>query len=360
MSKELPQPQQSEEVDLGQLFKLIGNAFDRLFKFIGSVFIGIYKLILILMLHFYKRFIWYVGAVFLGLVIGVILDRKSDQLYGANMYIETNFDSARQVYENIRQFHQLAKIDKDTLQLAEYLKISPNEAAKLKGFYVQPDVDENYIMELYSKFYNSLDSISQLTMVYDDYKKSLNSYNYKTHIIGVASTDKFIYKKIQDVFVKEISDNEYLKELAKVNQQILKKRDTVLLQQVQKTDSLASQYLKIRINESNKTPLSGAGTNLYMGNAEQNSLIVDESKILQQRLRYEDQRREIDSALVKQQNIVNVVSGFPSTGYDITEWHEKKTYILPMLLFSITLVVFGLKDLGNYLKHQQTHLNYRK
>ena len=40
MSKDLPQPpqNQSDEVDLGQLFKLIGNAFDRFFKFIGSVF----------------------------------------------------------------------------------------------------------------------------------------------------------------------------------------------------------------------------------------------------------------------------------------------------------------------------------
>ena len=30
--------QPSEEVDLGQLFKMIGNAFQRLFQFIGSIF----------------------------------------------------------------------------------------------------------------------------------------------------------------------------------------------------------------------------------------------------------------------------------------------------------------------------------
>ena len=38
MSNDLPKPQQSEEVDLGQLFKLIGNAFDRFFRFIGNIF----------------------------------------------------------------------------------------------------------------------------------------------------------------------------------------------------------------------------------------------------------------------------------------------------------------------------------
>ena len=70
MSKDLPQPQQSEEVDLGQLFKLIGNAFDRLFRFIGSIFIGIYKVILTLLIHFYNRLIWYVGAVIIGFITG--------------------------------------------------------------------------------------------------------------------------------------------------------------------------------------------------------------------------------------------------------------------------------------------------
>ena len=37
MSNKLPEQPNSEEVDLGQLFKLIGNAFNRFFKFIGSI-----------------------------------------------------------------------------------------------------------------------------------------------------------------------------------------------------------------------------------------------------------------------------------------------------------------------------------
>ena len=35
MSKDLQQEPQSEEVDLGQLFKIIGNAFQRFFDFIS-------------------------------------------------------------------------------------------------------------------------------------------------------------------------------------------------------------------------------------------------------------------------------------------------------------------------------------
>ncbi|MDC1365395.1 hypothetical protein N8258_03130, partial [Algibacter sp.] len=173
MSKDLQQEPQSEEVDLGQLFKLIGNAFQRFFDFIASIFKGAYKVILLLLIHIYKRIVWYAGALFIGVVVGFIVDKTSDKMYGANMFIETNFNSARQVYENVKQFHQLAYIDKDTLELAKRLNISPSEASKLKGFYLEPDLDENQMAQMYSAFYVRLDSLSRVTMTFDIYKESL-------------------------------------------------------------------------------------------------------------------------------------------------------------------------------------------
>lgn len=267
MSKELPQPQQSEEVDLGQLFKLIGNAFDRFFKFIANIFTVIYKFIISILIHFYKRLLWYVGAVVLGLVLGFVIDSYSKKSYGANMYIETNFNSARQVYENVRQFHQLAKIDKDSVELAKKLSISPGLASNLKGFYIEPDKDENEIAEMYSRFYERLDSISRLDMTYDRYRESLTPYNFKVHKIGVTATDKHIFKKIEKAFVEEISSNEYLNQLLETRLKILAKKDQTLQKQIQQTDSLAKEYLKIRINESQKEPVANSGTNLYLGDA---------------------------------------------------------------------------------------------
>lgn len=352
MSKELPQPQPSEEVDLGQLFKLIGNAFDRFFKFIASIFIGVYKVVLLLLIHFYKRMIWYAAAIIIGVVVGFVIDKSSDKLYGANMFIETNFNSARQVYENIKQFQQLANIDKDSLQLASRLNISVSEASKLKGFYIEQDVDENTIAEMYSEFYTKLDSISRLEMTYDRYKESLTSYNFDIHRIGVASTDKSIYKKIEKAFVQQISENTYLNELVEVNKINLDKKDEALLKQVQKTDSLVNEYLKIRINESNKELVPGSGTNLYMGDAESSNLIVDESKIIEKRLELEAQRRQVNQDKVEQQSAVNVLAGFPQSGYDIREWYDKMKFLIPVILFSITLLVFAFLGLGKYLDKQ--------
>ncbi len=75
---------------------------------------------------------WYTGSVVIGVIIGFFMDENSNELYSANMFIQTNFNSARQVYENVKQFHQLANIDRGTLELAKKLNISTEEASKLK------------------------------------------------------------------------------------------------------------------------------------------------------------------------------------------------------------------------------------
>jgi len=54
MNENQPKEQPSEEVDLGQLFKLIGRAFDRLFRSFGKI---LYKLFLafVWLVFFIKR-----------------------------------------------------------------------------------------------------------------------------------------------------------------------------------------------------------------------------------------------------------------------------------------------------------------
>ena len=352
MSKDLQQEPQSEEVDLGQLFKIIGNAFQRFFDFIASIFKGAYKVILLLLIHIYKRIVWYAGALFIGVVVGFIVDKTSDKMYGANMFIQTNFNSARQVYENVKQFHQLAYEDKDTLELAKRLNISPAEASHLKGFYLEPDLDENEMAEMYSNFYIRLDSLSRVTMTFDLYKESLTPYNYTIHKLGVASTDKSIYKKIEDAFTLQLSNNEYLKELVSVNRQNLVKEEQTLSQQVEKTDSLVQEYLKIRVNQSEKELIPGSGTNLYMGDAESSNLIVDESIVIEKRLALERQKRRINLYLVEQKNVVNVLAGFPNSGYDISVWTDKMKFVFPIILFALTLIIFAFLGLKSFLERE--------
>ncbi|OBQ54924.1 hypothetical protein JJL45_03285 [Tamlana sp. s12] len=350
MSNEGQKPQQSEEVDLGQLFKVIGKGFERFFKFIASIFIGIYNLIIALLAHFYKRKIWYALAVIIGVIIGFVLDVKSDKTYGANMYVETNFNSSRQVYENIKQLNQLT-IDKDSLRLASILNVEPFQASKLNGFFISPSIDENQVAEMYSEFYTKLDSLSRTEMTYDRYLRSLTATNYPIHQIGVIATDKSIFKKIEPGVKQKLIDNPYLENLVLANKRNLEMEEKALQSQIQKTDSLANEYLKIRINESRKDPVQGSGTNLYMaGDSNSNGLLVDESKVIEKRLDLEELRREVNLRKAQEFGVINIVAGFPETGYDVRGWADKKKFMYPIVLFGLTFAFFAFLGLGKFLE----------
>ena len=344
-------PSQNEEVDLGQLFKAIGNGFRSIFNGIANAFKAVFQAIVFILLHFYKRILWYVGAVVIGLVIGFILNSTTEKSYGANMFIRTNFESGRQVYENMKQLHQLARIDKDTVELAKLLQISASEAAKLKGFYIQSNTDRGTLAEMYSEFREHLDSVSQSEITFDSYVESLDAHEKPVHQIGVASTDKFIYKKIEDAFVEELANNDYLDELTAVNIENLKSEIKTLDNQVQKTDVLIEEYLNIKIAQSQRPESNG--TTLYMGDAESSGSTVNEAELLKTQIQLDSIKRNAVQKLVAEREVLSVISGFPPSGYDTTPLIDKYFVKVPLVLFVLTVVVFMLIGLGQFLKAQE-------
>ncbi len=345
---------QNDEVDLVQLFKAIGNAFNSVFKGIANIFKGIFETFIFVLSHFYKRIFWYVGAVILGIVIGLLYP-TSEKSYGANITIKTNFNSNRQVYENIKQLNQLA-IEKDTIQLGRVLKISPSQASDLKGFYITQDTDRNTIAKMYSNYYQNLDSVSKTKVTFESFKESIADHELPVHQIGVVSTDKSIYKKIENSFIKELANNNYLSELSKVNTENLISEIETLEEQIEKTDFLIDEFLKIKIAQSQKPESNG--TNLYLGDGESNQTAINEGQLLKEKLRLQQDKREAMRKLVSEKDVISVISSFPSTGYNIKEWTDKKYYTLPLAFFTIALLSFIFLGLGQFLKNREARKEF--
>ena len=352
MSENSKPTPQNEEVDLGQLFKVIGNVFQKLYDFIASIFKGLFGVLILILAHFYKRAKFYALALVIGLCIGYFIDKSSDKEYGANMFIETNFNSAYQVYENILNLNELASTGKDSLRLAELLDISVSDASKLSGFYIGPDIDPNQTIKMFSDYKRGIDSISALTVSFETFEESLSNYSFRTHKIGVNSSDKNIYPKLRGKLSKLISQNDYLDALLEVNQQNYVKNSETIIKQDQKLDSLINQYLEIRVKESQKEPAPGAGTNLFLGNTTESKLLINEAPLLNQKLDLASQLRTIEELKVKNKNIISVLSDFPSSGYSISKWYEKNTVVFGALFLIITLIIFVFIELGKYLKKQ--------
>ncbi|SEP82632.1 hypothetical protein SAMN05421824_0416 [Hyunsoonleella jejuensis] len=360
MSKDLPQqPQQSEEVDLGQLFKMIGNMFDRFFKFIGNVLNRVYNIFLMLLIHLFKRLKWYLFAIVLGVVIGYFLDKSAPYLYAGNMQVETKYKSARQVYENISFLNQLASKDRDTVELAKRFGISLSEAGSILGFSIEPDIDENDKMKLFSDFRAQLDSLTKSTFTYNDYLDGLTSHSFETHQISVISTDKFIFPKLNDSLKHNLANNNsYLKEIRDVTMENFVRREKSLEIQKNVYDSLVLTYLDIRKTESQKdVSQSTGGTNLFLGDAlKQQNLIVDETQLIERKLELDNEIQNTYKGRVQSKNIVNVISEFPDAGYNVDKFTDKSKIRVPILFLIITFLIFLFIGLKKYIEKEEERL----
>lgn len=357
MSQELPKKNndnKSDEIDLLVIFNLIGSAFGKVYSFFERIAKTIYKLIIALLLHLFKSAKCYAIGVVVSFAIGYAMDKNTEKQYGANMFINTNFSSTRQVYENMRNLNQLAAIDHDSKEIARQLKISEEDASQIKNFYITPDIDQNTQLKMYLEYKSSLDSVSRSMSTFKDYLNGLNNYSFKSHKIGVLSTDKNVYKNLKSNFISFLNKNPYLDSLKQINLTNIKSQIKDISAQIQTLDSLKSNYLSIRIRESEKSISNDRsnGTNFYMGNSQPNELLVDESGITALLFSLSQKRTKLQNEFVLNKNIIDVVSDFPPSGYDVSVWTDYKKYTFPIVAFLLIFITIMLLHLKRFLESQ--------
>jgi len=352
MSENTTPTTQNEEVDLGQLFKVIGKGFQNVFDFFALIFKGLFRVLILIIAHFFKKAKWYAIAGVLGIALGYFLEKIAEKQYAANLFIETNFNSSRQAYEVIKEFHQLAAVDEDTLELSKRLNISTSEASKLKGFYIEADRDETALLKDFLNYKSELDSLSQLEANFEDYKREHSDYQFKEHKIGVIATDKFIFKKLNEGLISEFSDNDYINKLRETALKNLDKQEVDINTELKSLESLLATYTEIRKKASEKEFSSGEGTNFYMGNAEKTDLIKDETLVLEKMATLEAQKRNIAVQRVENEKQINIFSNFPDSGYELSEWYETKIILMPLGFFTLLFLFFSLKGLGKFIEAQ--------
>jgi hypothetical protein len=348
MSKDTPQPQQSEEVDLGQLFKLIGNAFNKLFRFIGSIFKGVFNLIILFLLFIQKHLIKFALVGFIGLAIGIYLDFKKETTYISTMVVEPNFNSAQQLYNNVNFYNELAEAE-DSIALAEVFSISSKEASAIKEFKVESYSDDNQKVQLFDRFVRSLDTTTQKTINMESYLENFNSFDARFHSVSVIATDNSIAKKIQPSIISSISRNSYFNLQKEISDENIKFQEEVYNKQITELDSLQLLYKKVMLKEVER-PMEGTNISLGENGGKDNKELALINKM-----------DELKSSLVKlneeranKSSILNVISDFPRKGVKNNHLLESNKFLVPTFLLILTVLTLALLSLNTYLK------NYKK
>ncbi|WP_293298006.1 hypothetical protein [Allomuricauda sp.] len=334
----------SDEIDLGQLFQMIGRGIQKFFNFIGSIFKGIFHLIILFLLFVQKNIIIIAAAVIIGGVGGFILDRVSTEKYISRMVVEPNFNSVQQLYNNIDFYNDLAKAE-DSVALATALNITEHEASTIKEIFTDSYSDENQKIKLFDQFIKELDTTTIKAIDYENYLENFNSLDARFHQISVISTDNKVAKKAQPAIINSISVNEYFKLQKKINDENLDLQEEIYQKQLIELDSLQSLYRTVLVKEADK-PMQGTSINMAQtGESRSRELaLIQEKDILKEKL------VELNEERANKSTIINVISDFPTRGVELRGIWNSYKFKLPIALLILVFGILALLEINKYLK----------
>lgn len=333
-----------EEIDLGQLFVIIGKGFSKLFQFLANILKGIFNYFILLLLFLknnIKKLV--LGALIGGILGGIYQYGIKEKTYESSMTVQPNFGSAVQLYKNIDYYESLVK-QQDVDRLAESLKLTTEEAKSITSIEVLPYSNENQILISYKEFIEDLDTNTVKLIDYKSYAKEQPVESFKYHVITVESTDKYLFEKLEEPIINSIIGNEYYDKVKTTSYLNLSSRKKALEDSMAELDSLRNLYKKVMIAESLK---ERSGTNLYMANAESNTkevLVFDKFMNMNQDL------IDVNKKLTEENEVINVVSSFNSVGMKVRVWYKNFAIIGFLAGIFIVLLYFALSNLNHYLE----------
>lgn len=305
-----PKPNNNEEIDLGQFFKLIGNIFDRFFKFVASIFTNLFLGFVWLVFFIKKHFIKLVIAGVLGIVVSIVLDKTSDPVYKSYTTIKQNYPTGENIYNSISYYKDLIT-QKDITTLKNALDIEESEAVSILDFDIKPVVTENQKLENYDAYLKTLDSAVASRVKYDEFVKNTQDYNYEYQEISIKAKARNNFKKVFEKIIENISTNDFFKREQEKDLKELHETELSLLEALKQSDSLKNTYK--RVLEKTQDKETASQTSITIEGATQ----IDKTKeldlyksdlVLRQRL------VEIRRSQADKQFLVEVISSKQDSG----------------------------------------------
>ena len=260
-----PPTEKSTEVDLGDLFRMIGRAMNRFFSFLRNTFLFILDLIIRALIIVRVHIIKFVIVGILSVAVGWFLDSRQPIVYGSNMTVQTNFGSARQLYSNVIYYNGLVQ-QGDTATIATLFDIKEGQAGTLRGVFIEPKVSEIDMLKAYDEFMKQTDSINVYDqMDYAKFKKSVDPLTFERHEIGIASGEKNVFKLLQNKLITVNIENDYIKKQKEIKLKNLTAEEEALKKRLSTIDTLRGVYNEAIKSEAGKT--SQAQTQIQMSSS---------------------------------------------------------------------------------------------
>ncbi|MDG1039308.1 MAG: hypothetical protein P8H13_07515 [Polaribacter sp.] len=339
--------QPKEEIELGSLFITIGNGFSKLFNFIGSIFKEIFHLLILFLLFLKRNTKKLVLAAVIGGIIGTVFEFNKESTYGADMQVQPNFKSTRQLYNNVNYYNDLVK-QKDTISLALAFGISSKTAATLKKFNISPIKNGNDLLTSYDDLILSVDTLTAKSYSFAVFKNTFTDFDYKVHRINVVATKNNVFSKLDRAIISSVVDNSFYNKVKMLSNQNLQRTDSLLKENLIQIDSLRKVYMTVLIEEAKKNQ---TGTSIDLGGEKRTT---KELELFEVNRKINKDLKDITKDRAEKSEVLNVISNFQPIGYEIKGIGENYGAQAALLGFVLMVLFLSIKQLNNYLN------NYKK
>jgi len=320
----------SDEIDLGQLFRMIGKGFDKLFN-----------AFLLLFLYLRTNFIKLAILIFVGFAIGFALKFLiSDQLK-TDIIVRPNFDSKDYLYNVVEEIEANLKI-KDTVFFGELgIVISELKSLKIQIESIQEETNE-INLEDDIKYLETLQNFKENSFVLDVVKAEIQKKSNMNHRITFFYKNPLQGRVATLKLMDYIQNNKYFNEVKDVyneNARLKIKQNNELINQI---DELISGYSK-NLVESDR---SNQATLLL---ETENGLDITGLLNLKNALVKDTELKKLE--LVEQKEVVHIIN-FGKNQKVRTPIYAQGVTVIPMIL----LILFFIYSIIKYLNKKANEI----
>jgi hypothetical protein len=336
-----------EEIDLGQLFVIIGRGIDKIIQGFIDIFMFSGTFLMSILTFFIRNYIGFGLIIILGFILGGTLEKISEDKYVADMVVKPNFGSTRQLYNNIEYYNELVK-QEDSILISETFNISLKEASSIKSFKVAPIIDDNNLLESYDIFLASVDSSTVVDFDFEQFVENFSIYSYYYHVITIVSTQNDIFIRLDSTILSSIENNDFFKNQKNIKNESLFRNNAYLNSSIIKVDSLRSVYNEVLLSEAKKSNLQG--TNINLGDSKESTKEID---LFAQEARINRELDVLGVERVEYGEVLNVVSDFQRVGFKMNTGLNRPLFIFPIVLFALLVFFFLLRIIVQVTKKRE-------
>lgn len=328
----------SEEVDLGHLFNLIGNAFNKLFNFVGSIFKAIFSVFIYALKAIIVNFKVIILTMIVAGVLGYAVQKIKPDAFESTMLVKPYFESKYQLITNISYFNALIE-NEDYETLSELFELSEEEVKQVKKFDIEPGPEtENERILQYENFIKDVDSVRAQDINYEDFVENRSIYSSDFFEISVIASKKDIFPKLEEGLDNSFTNFYSLKKMKKRDSLISIQKENII-EQIEQVDSLQKIYIKVLEDESQSksAEFSIGGEGISLSKDKTNTREYD---LLNTEMKLRNELKKLEEKKIEEDVFFDVISSFQEVGNKSSEWYEKYVLIFPIIAFMLLCVFY--------------------